>query len=69
MFFETSLLLENNRKIVGRGVELSVQVDPGGLETFIYLFFFVAVLFGCSKMSDALVGFSLHHSKENHLAA
>ncbi len=29
---------------------------------------FVAALFGCSKMSDALVGFSLHHFKENHLA-
>lgn len=29
---------------------------------------FVAVLFGCSEMSAALVGLSLHHFKENHLA-
>lgn len=38
---------------------------PGDFYLFI---FFAAVLFGCSEMSDALVGFSLHHSKENHLA-
>lgn len=44
-------------------VTASLQVDPWGLEMF-----FVAALFGCSEMSDALVGFSLHHFKENHLA-